>query len=71
MVKASIRKRRNNKSIIKANSLFSEYIKKGKYRMAGKVVFWCVLECFAKEDIMNALNQANNFIKRRKRLNHF
>lgn len=58
-------KRRKNKIISKGSSLFSFYLYKNDYNSAAKIAYWTALKIGGKEGIMNALNNANFFIKRR------
>ncbi|MHA1285399.1 MAG: hypothetical protein ACTSQP_23090 [Promethearchaeota archaeon] len=62
---ASARRRRKNKMISNSSSLFSSYLDKNDYNSAGKIVYWTTLKIGGKEGIMNALDNANSFIKRR------
>lgn len=59
------RERRNNPIITKTSKLFSKYIENRDYEKAAMISCWVVLKLFAKEGIMNALNNANSFLKRR------
>jgi hypothetical protein len=59
------RKPRTSKSIEFASKLFSKFVQEGDHENAAKITFWCVLKEFAREGIMNALNDANSFIKRK------
>jgi hypothetical protein len=63
---AIYRKPRKNKSIEFTSKLFSKFVREEDYEKAAKITFWCVLKEFAREGIMNALNDANSFIKRKK-----
>jgi len=63
---ATPRKKRKSKIIQKTEELFSEAISNQNYKKASLVVFWCVLKEFAKEGIMNALEDGNSFIERKK-----
>ena len=62
---AIFRERRNHPIITKASKLFSKYIENGDYEKAAMISCWVVLQLFAKEGIMNTLNNANSFLKRR------
>ena len=63
---AAPRKKRNSKAIEQSSKLFSKYMKNQDYRKAALSVLWCVFKEFAKERIINALDYANSYIKRKK-----
>ena len=60
------RKKRKSKAIEKSGKIFSEALSNKDYKKAALAVFWCVLEDFAKEGIMNALDYGNSYFERRK-----
>lgn len=62
---ASVRRRRRNSAINRSSSLFSDSILKNDYKSAGKIVYWTSLKVNGEGGIMNALDNANSFIKRR------
>ena len=63
---AVLRKKRKSQAIEKSSKLFSEFIEKKDYESASSVVFWCVLKGFGKEGIMDALDEGNSFIERKR-----
>lgn len=60
------RKKRKSEIIKKTSQLFSKAIDKQDYKKSASVVLWCVLKEFAQEGIINALDDANSFIKGKK-----
>jgi len=58
------RKRRKLKNDYKKER--KKAIESKDFSLYAKIIFLIILESFAKEGIMNALNQANNFLKRKK-----
>ncbi len=60
------RKKRKTKNIKISEELYRKFMKNKDYRKAALVVFWCVLKDFGKEGIINALDYANSFYKRKK-----
>jgi len=59
------RKKRKSKAIEKSSKLFSKFIENQDYERASSVVLWCVFRDFAKEGILNAIENANSFIERK------
>ena len=60
------RKPRKSKSIGFASKLFSKFVREGDHENAARITFWCVLKEFAREGIMDSLNDAKSFIERKK-----
>lgn len=57
------RKKRKSTTIEKSSILFSKFIEDQDYKSASLVVLWCVLEEFAKEGILDAIDNVNSFIE--------
>lgn len=64
-MKCSARKKRKNKMITDSSFAFSSYIGKNDYDSAGKIIYWTTLKIGGKDGIMNALDNANSFIRRK------
>jgi len=62
------RKKRNSQAIEKSEQLFTEAISNKNYKKAGLAVLWCVFKDFGKEGILNALDNANSFMERKRYL---
>lgn len=62
---ASARRKRKNSTIKSSSSAFSSYIEKKDYDSAAKIVYWTALKVGGKDGIMNALDNANSFIRRK------
>ena len=62
---ASARKPRRIKEIIETSSIFSDFIKKKDYSSAASIVYWTTLKVGGTDGIMNAMEDANSFIKRK------
>ncbi len=60
------RKKRKNKSIEISEKLFTKAIHNQDYEKAALSVLWCLFKEFAKEGIMNALDNGNSFYERKK-----
>jgi len=63
-MKASARRKRKHKTIKDSSSAFSSCIYRGDYDSAAKIACHTALSVGGKEGIMNALDNANSFIKR-------
>lgn len=63
---AVVRKKRKNKEIIDNSPIFSSFMEKKDYENAGKIAFLTALQVGSVKGFMNALDNANSFIKRKK-----
>lgn len=60
---AGVRRKRKNKEIIESGSLYSNFISSNDYKSAANVVYWATLKVSGSEGIIDALEDANSFIK--------
>jgi len=65
--KCVLRTPRKNEKIKKSEKLFNHYLEIGDYDNASKIVFITVLKEFGVDGIINTLDDANSFIKRKKK----
>ncbi len=64
--KAVPRKRRKHPAIDVASLIFSYAMRRKDYKRAAAITLWCTLEVVGAEGIMQALEDANSAIRRRK-----
>lgn len=62
----AVRKKRKHEAISKASPMFSKFIIDGEYELAALITYRTALEVGGTEGIMNALDNANSFVERKK-----
>lgn len=62
------RKPRRTREILFSEKLFSRFIQDKNHELVAKVVFWAVLKVGGVTGIMNALDGANSYLKRKDRI---
>ncbi len=67
--KAVPRKRRKHPAIDKSAQIYSDAMHANDFKSAAAIALWTALEVGGVEGIMNAMEDANSYIRRRSRRN--
>jgi hypothetical protein len=65
MTKASYRNSRKNKAISKGSKIFSAAIQNKDYKTASQITYITALKVGGAKSIMEAMKNANDFVKRK------